>query len=86
MGTNLAKIVSKDTRTTSMDIGLVSFLFSFSKYKFTDMIFINPLSANYTKWSNTLKQPTNYLSVFDNFLGLVFKRLMLRIIFVGHFI
>ena len=41
---------------------------------------INPLSANFTKWSNTLKQfvgnlPTNCLSVFDHFVGLVFKGL-----------
>ena len=36
---------------------------------------LNPLSANPTKWSNTLKQfvgklPTSYLSVF---VGLAFK-------------
>ena len=41
----------------------------------------NPLSANPTKWSNTLKQfvgklPTNCLSVFDHFLGLAFKGLI----------
>ena len=40
----------------------------------------NPLSANSTKWSNTLKQfvgnlPTNCLSVFDHFERLVFKEL-----------
>ena len=39
----------------------------------------NPLSANITNWSNTLKQfvaklPTNYLSVFDHFVGLALKR------------
>ena len=38
----------------------------------------NPLSANPTKWSNTLKQfvgnlPTNCLSVLDNFVGLALK-------------
>ena len=38
----------------------------------------NPLSANSTKWSNTLKQfvarlPTNCLSVFDHFVGLALK-------------
>ena len=38
----------------------------------------NPLSANPTKWSNTLKQfvgnfPTNYLSVFDHFVKLALK-------------
>ena len=42
--------------------------------------FINPLSANFTKWSNTLKQfvgklPTNCLSVFDYFVELAFKGL-----------
>ena len=40
----------------------------------------NPLSANFTKWSNTLKQfvgslPTNCLSVFDYFVGLALKGL-----------
>ena len=43
-------------------------------------IFINPLSANSTKRSNTLKQfvgnlPTNYLKVFDHFVGLALKGL-----------
>ena len=43
------------------------------------MIF-NPLSANFTKWSNTLKQfvgnfLTNCLSVFGHFVGLALKRL-----------
>ena len=41
---------------------------------------INPLSANPTKWSNTLKQfvgnlPKNCLSVFDHFVGLALKGL-----------
>ena len=40
----------------------------------------NPLSANPTKWSNTLKQfvgnlPTNCLSVFDHFVELALKGL-----------
>ena len=40
----------------------------------------NPLSANFTKWSNTLKQfvgnlPTNCLSVFDRFVRLALKGL-----------
>ena len=38
----------------------------------------NPLSANLTKWSNTIKQfvqPTNCLSVFDHFVGLALKGL-----------
>ena len=41
---------------------------------------INPLYANPTKWSNTLKQfignlPTNCLSVFDHFVKLTLKGL-----------
>ena len=44
------------------------------------MTLLNPLSANPTKWSNTLKQfvellPTDCLSVFDHFLGLALKGL-----------
>ena len=43
-------------------------------------IYFNPLSVNFTKWSNTLKQfvgklQTNCLSVFDHFMGLVLKGL-----------
>ena len=43
---------------------------------------LNPLNANPTKWSNTLKQfvgdlPTNCLSMFDHFMGLAFKGLMI---------
>ena len=39
---------------------------------------INSLSANLTKWPNTLKQfvdklPTNYLGVFDHFVKLALK-------------
>ena len=41
---------------------------------------VNPLSANLTKWSNTLKHfvgilPTNCLSVFDHFVALALKGL-----------
>ena len=41
---------------------------------------VNLLSANPTKWSNTLKQlvgdfPTNCLSVFDHFVGLALRGL-----------
>ena len=44
---------------------------------------LNPLSAKFTKWSNTLKQfvgklPTNCLSVFDHFMGVVLKGLILK--------
>ena len=40
----------------------------------------NHLSANPTKWPNTLKRfvgnlPTNCFSVFDTFMGLVFRKL-----------
>ena len=42
---------------------------------------LSPLSANFTKWSDTLKQfvgklPTNCLSVFDHFVGLALKGLI----------
>ena len=42
--------------------------------------FLNPLSVNPAKWSNTLKKfvgnfPTNCLSVFDHFVGLALKGL-----------
>ena len=41
--------------------------------------YINPLSANPTKWSNTSKVcrllPTNCLSFFDHSVGLMLKRL-----------
>ena len=52
---------------------------------FTEEIF-NPLSANLTKRSNTLKQfvaklPTNCLSVFDHFVKLALKGLMKNFIF-----
>ena len=49
-------------------------------------ILFNILSTNHTKWSKTLKQfvdqlPTNCLSVFDHFLGLAFKGLILDVKF-----
>ena len=42
----------------------------------------NPLSANFTKWSNTLKQfvgklPTNILNALDHFVKLALKELNL---------
>ena len=40
-------------------------------------LLINPLGANLRKWSNTIKQPVNCLSVFDNFVGLAPKGLKL---------
>ena len=47
----------------------------------------NPLSASTTKWSNTLKQfvgkkPTNFLSVFDHFVGFVLKGIIFPTCFV----
>ena len=49
--------------------------------KITNFDTFNPLSANPTKWLNTLKQfignlPTNCLSVFDHFVGLALKGLI----------
>ena len=46
------------------------------------MVKLNPLSANPEKWSNTLKQivgnlPTICLSVFDHFMNLALKGLMI---------
>ena len=35
----------------------------------------NPLSANVTKWSNTLKKLTGKPSLFDDFAGMVLKGL-----------
>ena len=43
----------------------------------------NPFSANFTRWSNTIKQfvgnlPTNCLSAFDHFMELLFKVLKVK--------
>ena len=61
-------------------------VFKISKSKFiTFRTPVNyPLSANFTKWSNTLKQfvgklPANCLSVFDHFVGLALKGLTVHI-------
>ena len=48
----------------------------------------NPLNANPTKWSNTLKQfvgklLTNSLSVFDHFVGLALKGLLRQLLPIG---
>ena len=47
--------------------------------KWVNSKMLSPLSADFTKWSNTHKQfvvklPTKSLSVFDQFVGLVLKR------------
>ena len=49
-----------------------------SKKTNLNKIFLNPFSANFTKWSNTLIQfvgnlQTNCLNVFDHFVGLALK-------------
>ena len=54
-------------------------------FALNSVITLNPLNANFTKWSNTLKQfvdqtnrrllPTNCLGVFDHFVGLALKGL-----------
>ena len=51
-----------------------------SQFLDTCTFYFNPLSANPTKWSNTLKQlvgklPTNCLSVLDYFVGMALKGL-----------
>ena len=59
------------------------YMFNINKKNTRTMLFhiyFNPLSGNFTKWSNTLKQfvgnlPTNCLTVFDHFVGLALKRL-----------
>ena len=57
------------------------FWFLTSVFFFRNLLFyLNPLSANPTKWSKTLKQfvgnfPTICFSVFDHFVGLALKGL-----------
>ena len=59
---------------SEIDIMIIFWLFlSFSKFF---PLAVNPLSAKITKWSNTFKQfvgklPTNCLSVFDHFVGML---------------
>ena len=62
-------------------MNFISNLFSEKLTLFCKIADVNPLSANFTKWSNSLKQfagklPTNCLSVFDNFMGLALKELI----------
>ena len=54
-------------------------------------VLFNPLSANITKWSNTLKQfvgslPTNCLSVFRYFVKLTLKGLTLFKLYYLYFV
>ena len=53
---------------------------NWKKYSNCVHLWLNPLSPNPTKWSNTLKQfvdnlPTNCLNVFDHFVKLALKGL-----------
>ena len=53
---------------------------NFRKLEIKCINWVNPLSTNPTKWSNTVKQfvgklSTNCLSVFDHFVKLAFKGL-----------
>ena len=55
-----------------------------SQHPGMELYIFNPLSANFSKWSNTLKQfvgnlPTNFLSVFGHFVGLALKGLSSRV-------
>ena len=66
-------------------------LLSYFKDPETNVFRINPFNANFTKWSNTLKQfvgnlPTNCLSVFDHFVGLALKGLTAFSISNQHFL
>ena len=61
---------------------LKSNTFSLSEYL---CFFINSLTTNPTKWSNTLKQfvgnlPMNCLNVFEHFVGMALKWLMYAIV------
>ena len=67
----------------------VAFYFSKMPYCFPEFFFsmLNPLSAKFIKWSNTLKQivgklPTICLSVFDHFSGLALKGLKLLVFLI----
>ena len=56
---------------------------------FCEKSVLNPLSANFTKWLSTIKQfvgklPTNYLSVFDHFVGLALKGLKISLNLQGE--
>ena len=80
---NAVNLVTKMSKMTSkqmtMLLLLTSIVFGLDDANYQIATF-NPLSANFTKWSNTLKQftshlPTKCLSVFDHFVGLVLKGL-----------
>ena len=69
----------KDTKFTVNQPSVLNPI-QFIRHKTKDII--NHLSTNFTKWSNILKQlmgklPANCLSVFDHFVGLALKGLIL---------
>ena len=78
--------ISEETRKkiillSSCDAGAYSLLKNPVQRNYRKNPTINPVRANFTKWSNTLKQfvgnlPTNCLSVFDHFVGLALKGLI----------
>ena len=81
-GCHLLRQMSSQSGSQKLLQGLMSHeltaYLSFFTYFITQ--WINPLSVNPTKWSNTLKQfvgklPTNCLGVFDHFVGLALKGL-----------
>ena len=66
---------STPTKVVGLYLRDWSILIKFQTLTCEGFILVNPLSANPTKWSNTLKQlvgssSTNYLSVFDHFVEL----------------
>ena len=83
IGHNLERLDSFGANYTQQMKNITSFLIQILSFSQPFRIFesnVNPLSANSTKWSNTLKQsvrrlPTNCLSVFDHFMGLALKGL-----------
>ena len=80
LSTFLKYALTKVKKSSIADVWLGSKYVSVSRT--LHLTFVNPLSANPTKWSNTLKHfvgklPTNCLSVFDLFVGLELKGLKL---------
>ena len=67
-------------RFSNSELMNIAFILNAASDQKIQQLAINPLSANPTKWSNTLKQfvgkfPTNCLSVFDHFVKLALKGL-----------
>ena len=79
------KIARGDNNTIFLNV-LEAFYSAYYTYFFF-FANVNPLSAKFIKWSNTLKQfvgklPTNCLSVSDHFVGLALKGLRdLKVVF-----